>query len=577
MSTANIHCPRPEHPRPQLRREDWLNLNGEWEFEMDPARCGLEAGWEKREHLSDSITLPFCPESQLSGVGYTDFIDGVWYRREIDIPSHWQGGHILLHFGAVDYHATVWVNGQKMGEHKGGYTPFTLDITEGVTDGKAVVTVYAADDIRSGKQPAGKQSPRLYSFGCNYTRTTGIWQTVWMEFVPALYIKGLRLTPCVDDQAIGVEVSFNRPAKGVTLSAQSRFEGTAMGEKSLTATGLYARFSLPLQELHLWDVGQGNLYDLTLTLSTGDRVESYFGMRSIDWDDNTLLLNGRPVFQRLVLDQGFYPDGIYTAPTADELRRDVERGIEMGFNGARMHEKVFEPLYLHYADKAGYLLWGEFPNWGMDISNVEALANMLPEWIEAVERDYNSPAVIGWCPFNETWDWAGRPQDGRTLLNVYRTTKAIDKTRPVIDTSGNYHVESDIHDIHLYEQDPVKFAEKFAPMRRGEGVLNLYPDRQPTVSGIGFVSEYGGIWWDPADSGGWGYGSRPQTEQEFLERYEKLTVELLTNPYMAAFCYTQLYDIEQEVNGLYTYDRQPKFDPALIREINTRSAAIEED
>ena len=303
----------------------------------------------------------------------------------------------------------------------------------------------------------------------------------------------------------------------------------------------------------------------------------------------SILINGKPVFQRLVLDQGFYPEGIYTAPTDMALKNDIEISMGLGFNGARMHEKIFEARYIYWADKLGYLVWGEHANWGLNITTPMGLERFLPEWMEALERDFNSPALIGWCPFNETWDrkftlpengsWdpKGIRQDDEVLRIVYNVTKMVDKTRPVIDTSGNYHVVTDIFDIHDYEQDPEKFAEKFEPMKNGGKPFVNYPDRQKYEGQPYFVSEYGGIWWNPEQKDGkaWGYGQRPKSEEEFLKRYEGLTSILLRNPKICAFCYTQLYDVEQEVNGLYTYDRKPKFDAKIIREINSRKAAIE--
>ena len=246
----------------------------------------------------------------------------------------------------------------------------------------------------------------------------------------------------------------------------------------------------------------------------------------------------------------------------------------MGFNGARLHEKVFEPRFLYWADKLGYLCWGEMANWGLDHSNIAALNAFLKEWLQIIARDYSSPAIVGWCPFNETWDFEGRRQNDDVLRMIYRTTKALDPTRPAIDTSGNYHVETDIFDIHDYEQNPEEFARRYG--RGTEPIYERFPDRQQYKTGPVFVSEYGGIRWTD-DTSGWGYGEGPKTAEEFIARYEGLTTALLDNPDHFAFCYTQLTDVEQEQNGLYTYDRKPKFDPAIIRAINARKAAIEEE
>jgi beta-galactosidase/beta-glucuronidase len=305
-----------------------------------------------------------------------------------------------------------------------------------------------------------------------------------------------------------------------------------------------------------------------------DRLRSYFGLRSLGVRGPALLLNGEPLFQRLVLDQGFYPDGIYTAPSDDELRADVERGMAMGFNGARMHQKVFEERFLYWADRLGYLVWDEFPNWGLDLSRPEALEVVMPQWLEVVARDASHPSVAGWCPFNETQ----RDQRGEILCAVYRATKALDPTRPVIDTSGYVHVETDLFDVHDYDQNPESFAARYAPLAQDGPAFVRFPEHSAPYQGQPYwVSEYGGIWWNPGqtDEVAWGYGERPRSESEFLARYRALTETLLNHPRMCAFCYTQLTDIEQEVNGLYTYDRRPKFAPAVIRAINTQPAAVE--
>ena len=287
------------------------------------------------------------------------------------------------------------------------------------------------------------------------------------------------------------------------------------------------------------------------------------------------------MFQRLILDQGFYPDGIYTAPSQEALERDILLSMKAGFNGARLHQKVFEPRFLYLCDKHGYLAWGEMANWGFDISSPTAFEAFIPEWMEAIERDFNHPAIVGWCPFNETWDYKGRKQEDGLLRMTYRLTKQYDKTRPCIDTSGNFHVETDIYDLHDYEQDVEKFRSHYDPFGNGEGPFReTHPERQSYTEGLPFfISEYGGIKWAPRAEKGeyaWGYGEGPQTEEEFFARYRGLTEALLQNPKMFGFCYTQLTDVEQEQNGVYFYSREPKFDSARFYEINTQKAAIED-
>ena len=564
-----MNLPRPEPPRPQSVRADWLNLNGEWGFEIDYSLSGEECGLPGGPSLPDTILVPFCPESELSGIGQRDFMPCVWYRRSFTVPAAWAGKRLLLHFDAVDYEATVWVNGREVGRHRGGYTPFTCEITGAVREGENVVVVRAVDDTRSPLQPSGKQSIRLASYGCSYTRTTGIWQTVWLEAVPQTYLRRLRYYPNIERGEVTIHAEIVGPARGLQFVAEASLAGEPAGEASALA-GSFTTLTVPLSPARLWEPGAPVLYDLDLRLEAAgapvDRVQSYFGLR--------VLLNGKSVFQRLVLDQGFYPDGIYTAPSDEALRHDIELSMDMGFNGARLHQKVFEPRFLYWADQLGYLVWGEYPNWGLDHAHPAALERMLPEWLEAVARDFNSPALIGWCPFNETHT----DQDPELLRIVHRATKAADPTRPALDTSGYVHVETEIYDCHNYEQDPEKFAAFFEPFRTGGEVWRNCPDHDAPYAGQPyFVSEYGGIGYNPEHGEeAWGYGQWAHSAEELVSRYRALTEVLLGHPKMFGFCYTQLYDIEQEQNGLYTYEREPKVDPELIREINEQPAASED-
>jgi beta-galactosidase/beta-glucuronidase len=567
--------PRPEHPFPQMERNQWSNLNGEWQFEFDFGRSGRNRKWQERESLNDKIIVPFCPESELSGVNYKDFIAAVWYKKSVELSKEKLNGRVLLHFGAVDYHCYVYVNGKEAGTHKGGYSSFVFDITECCIEGNNDIMVCAEDDNRSGLQPRGKQSDKFYSSGCDYTRTTGIWQTVWLEFVPKNYIKQVKYYPNVTEGSL--HISGIVTGSG-TFKAVASYQGKYCGEVSVRADYGNVDATLKLEEIHLWEVGNGRLYDLELTYEE-DNVKSYFGLREMKLDNMKFILNGKSVFQRLVLDQGFYEAGIYTAPTEEDLIKDIQLSLDMGFNGARLHQKVFEPRFLYHCDRMGYMVWGEHGNWGVDHSNPIGIYSFLPEWTEIVERDFNHPAIVGWCPFNETWDYEGRKQYDDLLRIVYLTTKQLDTTRPCIDTSGTYHVITDIYDIHNYEQNVEEFNEYYEAFKTGGEFKDNHSSRQQYTKGVPvFISEYGGIKWDPNTSydGGWGYGEAPKTEEEFLNRYEGLTTSLLDNPNIFAFCYTQLYDIEQEVNGLYYYNRKAKFDPAIIKKFNTKKAAIED-
>lgn len=574
--------PRPEYPRPQFVREGWMNLNGTWQFEIDHGASGRARGLVTKEILDDEIIVPFCPESRLSGVEYTDFMRAVWYRRTFTLPREADKKRVFINFGAVDYVCEVWINGISVGTHKGGYVSFQFEITSALHDGENTVVICAEDDLRGGHQPYGKQSSRYESYGCSYTRTTGIWQTVWLEWTNATRISSVRLTPDAANDTVLIETQLDGDTKGMTLSARASFEGNYEAELDADVNGHSARALMLLENPHYWTVGEGNLYDLELTLLRDgepvDVLKCYFGLRSISFDGMKCLINGRPVFQRLILDQGFYPDGIYTAPTDDELKADIERSMAMGFNGARLHQKVFEPRFLYWADRLGYLCWGEMASWGADPKNGWILPAFLDEWIEILNRDYSAPSIIGWCPWNETWGEENDGQRAATMRTTYRVTKAIDPTRPCIDTSGGIHVETDIFDTHDYEQDPAIYRERYAP--DAEIIYDRFGKdgaRRETYEGQPvFVSEYGGIGWNPENKAGWSYGTGPKSEEEFIARYRGLTDALLDNPHHMGFCYTQLTDVEQERNGLYYYDRRPKFDPEIIHAITSRKAAIED-
>ena len=335
--------PRSEHPKPQFRRENWMNLNGTWAFQIDQGRSGGERKlWAADAVLEQEIIVPFCPESELSGIGYKDFMYGVWYQKKVALTEQQCAGKVFLHFGAVDYEATVYINGKKAGSHRGGYVSFKVDVTDFVTPGENVITVNAIDDTRNPLYPSGKQCGDFYSSGCMYTRTTGIWQTVWLEFTPKTYISGVRYETNAEE---GLLLLTAQLAGEGTFQVEAAYEGKPMGAAVMENARGEVKLALKVEEIHLWEPGHGRLYDLELTFGE-DTVHSYFGLRSLQLDGYKFLLNGKSVFQRLILDQGFYPDGIYTAPTDAALERDIDMCMELGFNGARLHEKVFEERFL---------------------------------------------------------------------------------------------------------------------------------------------------------------------------------------------------------------------------------------
>ena len=578
------NIPRPEHPNPQWERESFVNLNGEWQFETDRGASGHERGLIEAESLSSVINVPFCPESSLSGVGDKDFMLQVWYKKIISFTEEeLSGKRVILHFGAADFITTLYVGGKQVGApHVGGYGSFEYDITGFVKAGDNLITVRCYDDTHSPRQPLGKQCRQYFSRGCSYTRTTGIWQTVWYELVPESYIKYARLTPDLNNSS--VTVSCELVGSG-DIKAEVFFEGKKVGEGKKRNASVTSTMDIALSETHVWDLGQGNLYDVILTFGE-DKVKTYFGLRHVELRDGKFLLNGRSVFQRLVLDQGYYHDGILTAPSEEALIKDIDCSLAAGFNGARLHQKVFEPRFLYHADKKGYMVWGEYSSWGIDHSDLANIDCFEPDWLSVVKRDINHPSIIGWCPFNETWDFGPsvKRQNNELLRMVYEATKLLDPTRPCIDTSGNYHVVTDIFDVHDYDQNPVTFREHYDRLFT-EGVLHdRFSSRQTWRGEPVFVSEYGGIGIniirdanDHSRKTAWSYGQSCQSYEEFYERYKGLTDAMLDNPRIMGFCYTQLTDVEQEMNGLFEFaTRAPKFDMEIISAINKRRAAIED-
>ena len=600
--------PRSEYPHPQFRRKDWTNLNGEWSFTFDDSDAGLANGWQNTDvatlRSNDSpfgrkITVPYCYQSKLSGIGETAFHDVVWYARTFEYaPSGDE--RILLHFGSVDYSATVWVNGTQIAFHEGGHTPFSTDVTHSLA-GEArdnIIVVRAEDPSREVTIPRGKQYWKEKSEGIFYTRTTGIWQTVWLEPVNRRRIDTLRMTPDVDSASVELEVSLRGIEPGMSLRATVELDGDQVLEDTISVGSSLVERNLPLLRRGeapdtphladwpgpaLWSPEHPNLYDLRLELldpdgQVLDRVESYFGMRKIEAKDGKVLLNDRPLYQRLVLDQGYFPEGILTAPTDEDLRRDVELAKEMGFNGARKHQKVEDPRWLFWADTLGFLVWGEMANAYQYSTGY--VRRMTAEWQEAVMRDYNHPCIVAWVPMNESWgvpDLASDRSQTEHLLALYHLTRSLDPTRPVVSNDGWEHAITDLCTIHDYRNAEALARSYTTP----ESAVAAEPANRPVyVPGYAYrgepilITEFGGIAFSAEVSGaeGWGYSIVADAD-EFLERYESIVEALLRSSSVQGFCYTQLTDVEQEINGLLTYDRNPKVDPARVREINEKVAS----
>ena len=559
LNAAN-DIPRPEYPRPQFERSEWINLNGEWTYEFDFSNSGRSRRLTIAKQFSNTITVPFCPESKLSGVNYTDFINQMWYQRPISIPSDWEGKKIILHFGAVDYYAEVFIDGHYVGSHYGGSSSFSMDVTPAVKAGqKHNLVVYVTDDARSGLQTIGKQSTRISPYGCFYSRVTGIWQTVWMEAVSHYGLKSAVTTPDIDEEQLIITPEFYQASNDRTLQITLYDNQKKVVQKTVKCNN-GTPVILPIKNMKLWSPEDPHLYDIVYSIKsptgeTVDEVKSYIGMRKVHTADGMIYLNNEPYFQRLVLNQGYYPDGLWTAPNDEALKNDILLSKAAGFNGARLHQKVFEERFHYWADKLGFITWGESPNWGMNIKNEVASRNFLSEWAEVITRDRNHPSIITWVPFNQPLEDALTLLTGtmmRLCIGTYQLTKAIDPSRPVNGIAGDVHFMSDIWSIRNYESDAMRFAQHLKPNNR----MAFY-NNQPFFSG-----EFGGILWTESTKrdNSWGYGGMLTNEEGFYERLEGLIQTIASSPDVTGFCYTQLTDIDLEKNGIYYYDRRPKLD-----------------
>ena len=571
------------YPRPQLQRSVWYSLNGGWEFARD--NDGSIAG---HGHVPwrDQIDVPFAPEAPRSGIGQTDFFRACWYRRRCELPPSQPGERWLLHFGAVDWSAVVWVNGTYAGAHHGGYTPFWFDITDLLRDGVAEVVVRAEDDPQDLAKPRGKQDWQLEPHSIWYPRTSGIWQTVWLERVPATRIGRVAFTPNLSRWEIGVQVWLEGERRpdlrlGVKLSSG----GTVLAADTFAIVNSEVHRGIALSDPGiddsrnelLWSPHEPTLIDVQLELWAErgqliDDVRSYTALRSATVQGDRFLLNGRPYLLRMVLDQGYWPDGGMTAPNDDALRNDVRLARAMGFNGVRKHQKIEDPRYLYWADRLGLLVWEEMPS--AYRFTTQSVARLSTEWTAVVQRDYSHPCIVAWVPINESWGVPNLPDNPRErhyVQALYHLTKTLDATRPVVGNDGWESVATDIIGIHDYDDQPARIAKRYHAdevlprlfKRERPGGRLLVLDGHPHVEMPLMLTEFGGIALTQSADGTWGY-SVSHTPEEFARKYEELLQVVRQLGLMAGFCYTQFTDTYQEANGLLAADRTPKIPLARI-------------
>lgn len=589
----NTITPRPEHPRPDFVRDTFCNLNGTWDFMFDDQDVGLLNGWYRPGHKFDNhIIVPFCYQSSASGIGPTDEIHPVmWYRRSFHIPTEMQGRHVLLRFGAVDHEATVYVNGQSVGCHVGGYTPFSLDITPFLAEGKNDLCVRVVDRP-DPIQLRGKQNWNRGLMGCWYTPCSGIWQTVYLEAVSDVHVEYIHITPDIDRGLAYAEVVFNRkPDEDTYITLCAKLGERKICEISSSVINRNAMITLDMKTndsphpVALWSMQHPNLYDIQVTVTRNgfvvDNVATYFGMRKIEVKDGIVYLNNQRLYQRLILDQGYWSDTLLTPPSDEAIQDDLRWTLRFGYNGARKHQKIEDPRYYYWADKMGVLVWGELPS--PYCYTDETVVNLSDTMLEFIRRDFNHPSIITWVPLNESWGVPfiyNNKRQQMTASMLYYMTKAADGTRLCSCNDGWEQTHTDICGMHDYSADgntlQKHFSERKSVETYGCDVRFAYAkDHTPTGTEAFLVTEYGGIAFENIGPQGmmggmqtWGYHEKVTDEDSFFERFQASTDAIKAIPYNQGFCYTQLTDVMQEINGLLTPERLPKMDVDRFKKIN---------
>lgn len=572
--------PRPEYPQPQFEREQWQSLNGPWEFDFDDANQGLKEDWSSgARKFSRSILVPFCFESKKSGIGDPSFHPWVWYRRTFTVPAAWKTQRVLLHFGAVDYFSAVWINGKAAGSHTGGNTPFRLDITPYLKAGANTIVLRAEDPPTDRSIPRGKQYWEPKSRSIFYTRTTGIWQPVWIEAAGDTYLESVQVHAGLDG-TVRFDGRVANAAPELQLSVTIRRNNTDVSSGAGAVNGKYAAASAVVLNPALWSVDRPNLYDVVFEIRKGaavvDRVKSYFGFRKVAVENGRIYLNNRPIYLKAVLDQGYWPESTLTPPNEDAIQYDIRMTKEMGFNAARKHQKLEDPRFLYWADKMGLLVSSEMAN--AYLFDEQYVSRFTQEWSEAVERDINHPSIIIWVPINESWGVPNMrdPKQQAHQKAMYLLTKSLDPTRLVIDNDGWEHTElTDLFAVHDYTATEEGLMKRWSQWKPG---MALPPNgMQYLAHGYSYngtplyLSEFGGIAFIPQGSQvpaeSWGYSGVEKTVESAMTRLQGQYRAILASPF-AGICYTQITDVEQEVNGLMTYDRKPKFPVDQLRKLN---------
>lgn len=573
---------RAGYPEPLKVRKNYRLLNGMWRFLLHGEDALQPTRVLTHEELPAEIRVPFCYQSRLSGLDDASYYPTVWYSRSFTISETEASGRVWLRFGAVDYYAVVLINGEWVGEHTGGHSSFGFDISSFVRPGNNDLRVKAVD-LLDPAQPRGKQSWQA-PYSCWYRGCTGIWQSVWLEFAPYQAIAGFRVETDVDDKRIEVAV---RPtvARPSFLRSRVSLDGRVLSEVETETRYPESRVTHRLDQVELWGPENPVLYDIELELlssdGTVDSVGTYCAFRTISISDGMLRINGEPVYQRLVLDQGFWPDGHYTPPDGDAVRDDIQLARSMGFNGCRKHVKAEDPRFYYWADRLGYLVWAEFPS--PYVLNTEVKYRVLTELSELIERDRGHPSIIAWTLYNESWglpDLENDRAEQQWLKTLTAHVRNLDPTRPVVDNDGWEHVGSDLYGLHSYAPTRESLRADIVEARRGQNlswgrpfmVSRLSPEEDRPL----LLTEFGGIGFRTSpDQQGWSYDNIPESPEEFRKRFEEL-FDAVDEAKLSGFVYTQLTDVESEINGLATPERRPKFDVEWISSVVRRTGQSRE-
>ena len=590
-----MKCYQPDYPRPQFVRDkdSWENLNGSWDFSFDDNNEGIVKKWFSSFPHGQKITVPFTYETPASGIGDASRHDVVWYKRQLHIdPKKKQGRRVMLHFEGSDYNTRLWVNGGFAGEHSGGYARFSFDITHLVKAGDNSITVRAEDSFDIS-QPRGKQRWMPENFGCWYIQTTGIWKTVWVEYVNPEYIRSVKMTPVLSPGKLEIEADVNAPSgEGLELEAYISFKDRSVTTVTVPVNGKRIAmsadvFSTAITEwgIHTWSPESPHLYDITFTLKRNgkvlDQAGSYFGMREIRIDGSNITLNGRPLYQRLILDQGYWKNSHLTPPDEQALIDDIDKLMAAGYNGVRKHQKTEDEKFLYWADVKGFLVWSEMAA-AYEYSD-DAVTMFTREWMEIVQQNYNHPSIITWTPFNESWG-VPRIKTDKAQQNfteaIYYLTKAYDRYRPVVCNDGWEHTISDIITLHDYEEKGEDFADRYGNYLQEILDNEIYHNLHRSAFADGYsykgqpiiFSEFGGIAFSNRGEG-WGYGNKVGSKEEYIKRFDSITTAIKEIPEFCGFCYTQVSDVQQEINGIMDMERNFKVEPKILKEINERKVS----